>query len=136
MILTNPENPSQTFNTDNPQSRGRPSTWLLKHPDYIAWKSSKIIPQEVIPEVKENTLNIWKYFGLSSDDKRMDYVGINILVAAQHAGQAIRILGKRFKDFPVSKIEFETMWKPVENTLITSEGVYEVVDNVLVRTVS
>jgi hypothetical protein len=135
MIFTNPSNPSEYFNTEEKQTQGKPKKWLSEHPEYIAWRNQKLT-QKTVPKIEQNTtLNVWKYVGLIGDDVRDDFVKTHVLIAAKDPMNALHILNKRFKEFPVSMLEFKTMWRLVTNASITVEGFYEMKDNILTMTV-
>ena len=132
MIITNPLDPSETFDTEAPRSRGKPKKWLSIHPDYIAFKGQKVIevpkvtPVEVGPQT-DARLKFWKFIGLNSEeDEVKTTVSVRCYVAAHSRSEAIRELNKSLKS-PMLPSELEKMWTLIEPSEFMPQtvGTYE-----------
>lgn len=116
MIITNPSDPSETFDTDAPRGRGKPKKWLTVHPDYIAFKEQKALdnpkdtPVAVGPQT-DTRLKFWKWIGLEDFEATA-----KCYVAAHSRSEALRELNKTFKTHPVSPTELDLMWAVIEPT--------------------
>lgn len=110
-------------------SRGKPPAWVSNHPDYIKLKSE--MPQDTVKkEVKSDEgLKFWKWSGSSTKDR--------CVVAAFDPINAVKLLARRFKMFPVTASEFSTLWKStpaLEDVKVP--GVYELKDSTWVCTIA
>lgn len=127
MIIVNPTNPSETFDTEAPRSRGKPKKWLTIHPDYIAFKGQKEleVPKETPVAVGPQTdarLKFWKWIGLE------DFTATSkCYVAAHSRSEALAVLNKTFKAHPVTMAELEKMWTLIEPSEFMPQtvGAYE-----------
>lgn len=114
MIITNPSDPSETFDTEAPRSRGKPKKWLTIHPDYIAFKEQKEleVPKDTpvaVGPVTDARLKFWKWIGLE------DFTATSkCYVAAHSRSEALAVLNKTFKAHPVTMAELEKMWTLIE----------------------
>jgi hypothetical protein len=117
MIITNPSDPSETFDTEAPRSRGKPKKWLTIHPDYIAFKAQKALEVTKVPQVVEvgpqtdARLKFWKWIGLEDFEATS-----KCYVAAHSRTEAMRELNRTFKSHPVSSAELDRMWTVIEPT--------------------
>lgn len=133
MIIVNPTNTSETFDTEAPRSRGKPKKWLTIHPDYIAFKEQKgtSVTVKVLTsnlKVTPTMIRYWRLVGLNApEDEVKTKLSCNpCCVVAESAPEAIRELNKVFK-YPVSAMELQTMWQEIkaDEFMPKTIGVYE-----------
>jgi hypothetical protein len=98
-------------------TRGRRPSWLETHPDFIKLVNEN--PVEVVETkviIKKDGLTFWKWNGGN----------VQCIVAANDSVNAVRLLGKRFRNFPVSGNEFKVLWKETDALEdVKVSGVYE-----------
>jgi hypothetical protein len=136
MIITNPSDPMDTFDTEAPRGRGKPKKWLTIHPDYIAFKAQKSLEAPKVPQVVEvgpqtdARLKFWKWIGLEDFEATA-----KCFVAAHSRTEALKELNKTFKLHPVSSTELDLMWKVIEPTdqMPQAVGAYIFKENVWMK---
>lgn len=123
--------------------RGKPPVWVQSHPAYLAYKADKeaetpvtIVKTQIqdidtkIDTKIENSTSIqyWKWIGVAGEDNIVQG-SHQCYVAAFDMKEAIQELNKTFKNFPVSKLEFETCWKkiPGHDMMAKEAGAYQFV---------
>ena len=124
MILSNPLNKNETFDTEAPRKRGRLANWIKNHPDYLKLLEATPVAKAII-QVTDSALKFWKWTDQLGEDGSKSKTSICI-VAANSANHAMQILSRRFPTNPVYSTEFNLMWKQIDaDGSIQTPGCYE-----------
>ena len=137
MLIRNPENPAEVFDTEASRKRGRPAKWLVSNPEYLKYREGveaakaveKLRPAarrgrkiEVAIVDEESGLTFWKWRG----DPSLGKMTAKCFVAAGSELEAVRELNKVFR-FPVSGLELAHFWQRIVPTefMPKSIGVFQ-----------